>query len=236
MGEGFAGVERASADVAARRAQGGIFLPRFRLEPDESATVRFLEQGEEVKWAWVSQLPPKPGRSFGNFEPTRDQAGDGSTPCPLAERGLPRQFRGWINLIWRNGPVYARDAEGKMRRDGSNKPVIESRADGVFVWEAGIMVFEELATLDRAYKGLSSRDFKVTRRGAGTSTRYGIMPAEVDGGAKPMSAADQALAKDKPDLTPYVTPKEYDELVRLLTGQAPSAGGPGPGFNPFMDN
>jgi hypothetical protein len=238
MGRGFGGVEDASKEVNERRQAAGGFVPRFRLAGGETATVRFLEEGDDVHWAWVAQMPPRGNQRFGDYEPTRDQKKDGSTPCPLAENKVPLMFRGWINLIWRDAPVYKRNAEGRMVKDPSGKYVIEGRKDGVFIWEAGITVFEELAALDRAFKGLCSRDFQVRRIGSDQTTRYGIIPANPDGGPQDMSANDKELASKKHDLTPFVTPKSYEDLQRLMGGQAAAAnsGQGGSEFNPFMDN
>ena len=237
MGQGFASVRDAAAEVQARRESGGNFVRRFSVGDQQSAVVRFLEQGDDVNWAWVCKLEPRPGRRFGDYEVTRDQEGKGTVPCPLAERGIPRQFRGWINVIWRDAPVFKRDDNDRLVRDQNNKPIVAGTADTVAVWETGITVFQELEQLDATFKGLASRDFRISRKGIGFDTRYHILPADPDGGPKPLSDADKALAAEKYDLKQFTTPKSYEELARLLNQTVASDNSQRAGdseFNPFL--
>lgn len=210
---GFEGVQRAMQNIEARKAAGGGIGPQptyFKLpNSGDSAIVRFLEQGDEVSWCWTHSIPPRGNQKFGDDVPCRDQEGTG-TPCPGCEQGLYKSFKGFINLIWRDGPVYKRNDQGWLEKDGNNRPIVVSRRDTIALWEAGIMVFDELNGLDATYKGLSSRDFKVTRRGEGLNTRYNIVPADPDAGPQPMSDADRELAKTKMDLNELTTPPAYE--------------------------
>jgi hypothetical protein len=231
MGKGFDSIikeqkKRAEA-FAADRDTNRIFYRRLRIQPGDTAVVRFLEEGEDVAYAYMGQLPARGNQRWGNWTPTRDQAGDGSTPCPLRERGITISFRGFINVIWRDAPEFALDPKGRIARDSNGDWIITGYKDQIALLEGGITLFTDLAQIDRAYHGLMSRDFNITRTGTGTTTRYTVIPADPDAGAVPLSAADKKLAKEKYDLNPLITPKSYEELKRLLgehveeTPQAP---------------
>lgn len=238
MGRGFSGIREVAESQAQRMQQrspsSGSFVPRFRIADGQSAIVRFLEQGDDVVWAWGCQLPPKPPRQWGDWTPTLDQKRDGSVRCPLIEHGFSPIFRGFINLIWRDAPVYKRDENGRLARDAYNKLIQIGNEDQVFVWESGIKVFTTLEHVDATYKGLMSRDFRVTRRGANLQTSYAIDPADPDGGPHPMSPIDLALAQNKYDLTQFITPHSADELERMI---AEAEGHPQvASTSPFMRN
>jgi len=196
MARGFASVKEAGRDIEARKnAASGDFPERvfFKIDPGESATVRFLEQGDEVNWAWVHTVDD--GSQYGRKVVCRDQDEEGrriGESCPGCEQDLKRSFRGVVNLIWREGGD-----------DGE---------DIVAMWMSGPRVFvDTLDPLESAYRGLGSRDFVVTRKGSGRDTSYSVLPANPDGGAQALSAADKKLAKEKFDLTWYVEAPPYDE-------------------------
>lgn len=198
----------------------------FRLKDGESAVVRFLEEGNELHWAWVHQLPPTGTNKFGVKIPCRDQGEDGEPigePCPGCERGDKRTFQGVVNLIWRDAPVFERDESNRLVRDNFNKPVISGKADAVGLWIAGVTVFEDLEDLDSTYHGLASRDFLVKRRGDGLNTRYTISPADPDGGPQKLTKADTALSGEKYDLTQFVFPPSYETWGKTVL-TAPSDG------------
>jgi hypothetical protein len=198
MARGFESVKEAGRDIEARKnALGdGDFTPRlyFKLEPGASATVRFLEQGDEVNWAWVHEIPVE-GKPYGTKVPCRDQDEEGrriGEQCPGCEQDLKRTFRGAINLIWRGAG--------------------EEGEDVVATWISGPRVFvDTLDPLETAYRGLGSRDFVITRKGSGRDTAYSVLPADPDGGAKPLSAVDKKLNKDKQDVSYFVEPPAYEE-------------------------
>jgi hypothetical protein len=236
VARGFAGVREVIGEQQRRASASSApsqFVPRFRIPDGHSAIVRFLEQGDDVVWAWGCQLPPRPPRTWGDWTPSLDQKRDGSTPCPLIEHGYQPIFRGFINLIWRNAPVYERDANGRMVRDANNNFVQIGNEDQVFVWESGIKVFTTLEHIDSTYKGLMSRDFKVTRRGAKLQTSYAIDPADPDGGPQPMTKSDMALAQNKHDLIPMVTPESYEEIEKMIA-EAEGIAPPVSDTSPFM--
>lgn len=232
---GLEGVKQAAAEVEARRSnQGGPGVLWFRLQDgDEANGVRFLEQDEDVAWAWVHTVPVE-GRQFGRPVPCCDQEEDG-TPCPGCERSLQRKFQGYINLIWPEAPVFKRDSDGKLVRDSANDPVILDRKPQVAVWSSGIRLFEQFEELNTNYRGLTSRRFKVKRKGTGLSTKYSIAPEDVDGGPQEMSADEKKLAEEKPDLGQFVAAKTYEEfLTELGEGSSNGERDQAPSGNPFM--
>jgi hypothetical protein len=210
-------IAAASADINARKeAGGGGNRFYFKLADGETAIVRFLENGPDIACAWVHQLEPTGGREYGIKVPCRDQDFDTlqrgvGEACPGCERDLKPSFQGAINMIWRDAPKLARDEQNRLVRDANNKVVIDGAEDQLAVWVAGITVFEELDSIDADFGGLTSRDFKVTRRGTGLNTKYMIRPANVDGGPAEMSEADKALAEEKFDLSSYASAPEYEE-------------------------
>lgn len=241
MPVGSQGIRQAIADAQERKAN---FKPRnyiyFKLPNDgDSAVVRFLEQGDQFHWAYMHQLPPRQGQRYGDWEVSLDQALDGATPCPLVEYQLKRSFRGFINVIWRDAPVYQKDpSTGRLVKDNLGRYNQVGVKDQLALWTAGSTVFGDLMDKDGTYRGLSTRDFKVTRRGTDLATKYVIDPADPDAGQVPMSAADLELAATKTDLNEFITPKSYEALYELVTGarpggqQSPPAGATA--FNPFM--
>lgn len=219
MAKGFGAVVAASADINERKNSGGEFSGKrwFRIYDGDVAIVRFLEEGAEVVSFWAHQTPPPPGRSFGSYVACRDQDPETGErigeDCPGCDRGYKRRFRGVINLIWRDAPVFERDEEtGKVNR---NKVV--GNEDAVVLWETGIEVFEDLQILDEDYKGLTTRDFKVRRKGEKLNTSYTITPAEPDGGAKSMSDSDKELADNKYDLEEFTSPAPLDTWGKRTT-------------------
>ena len=237
MPRGFGGVRSASAELEARRGSGtGVLW--FRLRSGDETIVRFLEQDDDIAWAHMHKVPVE-GRSFGRNVPCLDQDRDG-TPCPGCERDLPRTFQGFVNVIWDDAPVFKRDSDGKMVKDRMGDPVVLEHKPQVAVWSSGIRLFEELDEINANYRGLTSRRFKVKRKGEKLDTKYHISPAEVDGGAQPMTEAEQELAKNKYDLAPHVTPGSYEDFLKEL-GESNGAVGHGQGnsqpqqrVNPFM--
>lgn len=214
MPAGFKGLREAAADREARRAAGGTGGQRyFKLADGEVAYVRFLEQGDQVRWAYVHTLPASGNSRFGKKVVCRDQNEEGQrigADCPGCEKGYKRSEQGAINLIWRDAPVFQRDDNNKLVKDSNNKPLVSGKADQIAVWVSGPRVFDMLDSTDNDYRGLGSRDFKVTRKGTELNTNYVIAPADPDGGPQAMSPDDETLAENKYDLAPFVEPQDLD--------------------------
>lgn len=204
MARGFGALKSAREDINRRKEEGGSGLRYFRLDSGETATVRFLEQGDDVNCAWVHNIDV-PGRKFPLQVPCRDQDEEGrrnlGVDCPGCEKGYPLKFRGKINMIQRDAPLFEKNGES-WNHVGNE--------DSVVVWDVSFEALQELQQKDFKYKGLGSRDFEITRHGTGFDTKYFIEPADVDGGPQPMSSGDKELAEDKFDLTELVTPQSYE--------------------------
>ena len=127
-------------------------------------------------------------------------------------------------MIWREGPVYERDDNGRPKRN-NGKPVIVDRADGIFLWKCSWTVFSLLREKDVKYKGLMSRDWEIKREGSGLDdTKYFIEQAVPDGGPQPLTIADLSLAAQKYDLVALTRPKPYEVLAGSLRGQVTQDG------------
>lgn len=235
---GFQGVRQTSKDLEARRGGSGLNALWFRLAEGEEAVVRFLEQDDDIFWCMMHEVPVD-GRSFGRDVVCCNQDNDG-TPCPGCEQGLPRRFKGFINVIWEDAPVFKRDADGKMVKDKDNNPIITGHKSQVAVWGSGIRVFEELDETNSSYRGLRSRKFKIKRRGSGLSTKYSIKPENIDGGPESFSSGEKELEKSKYDLNQFTKALTYDEFKKELGqgggggGNSDNDGGYEPPRNPFM--
>ena len=230
MARGFSFVKRASAEQAARGGSslwGGKLI--FKLPEDgDTAVVRFIpdEDGEYIFASWHHEIPVE-GRAWGNLVPCIAQDEDGNhtnDDCPGCEADLPMKFKGYVRMIWRDGPVYKTDEKGAIVKDNLGDPVVLDHKDAVAIWSSGPRVFEELDETHEAYKDLGSRDFRVKRRGVKKDTKYTIVPAIVDGGPKKMSAADKKLVEaDETDLNDFIRAPSYDDWQVRLTGVATTA-------------
>lgn len=216
---GFAGVREAVQEREAKMSSGGGGGTNwFKLKNSgDKAVVRFLEEGDDVHWVYAHELPPEGNQKWGKNTPCLDQDGDGA-PCPGCEAGLKRKFQGYINLIWRGAPQWKRNAEGFFEKDAAGNLVPDGTADQPAVWNAGITVFEELDGKDATYKGLTSRDFTVTRKGTGLKTRYTVEPTDPDAGKTELSERDEEIVLNKADINELTKSLEYDEFKKKLMG------------------
>ena len=222
MPRGFKAVE----ELSNRKGVGGSGPLRLRLKDGESATVRFLEQGDDVFFYYYHDFAHlDKDNGFKYSFPCLDQNDEGE-PSPGTELEFPRKFRVAVNVIWRDAPEYERDADGKIVTDGSGKWKQVGTKDQVAVWEGGINVYKMLAQKDVAYKGLASRDLVITRTGSGFDTRYSIEPADIDAGPVAPSEEDKQLAKEKYDLDKVakldMTYEEVKEYIDSKLGDSVS--------------
>lgn len=217
MPRGFSGVRKAAAQIEARRNSGGNFPQAlyFQLGDGESATVRFLEQDDDIAWCWVHEVAVE-GRSWGREVPCLDQD-DEDEPCPGCERELKRKVKGYINLIWFDAPVYKRDKEGKLVKVDGEK-IISHKDDQVALWTSGVRLFEELDETNESYKGLRSRRFKVKRKGTKLNTKYTIKPEDIDSGKQPFTDEEDELEEKKYDLGEFMKIPTYEEFISILEG------------------
>lgn len=241
MARGLEGVRQAAAEVEAkRRGSGGPQALWFSLKAGEEAVVRFLEQGDTDFPYWCNaHVVPVEGRAWGKLVTCLDQERDG-TACPGCERELQRKFQGYVNMIWFEAPVYKRDDKNRLVKDSTGDKVVVTRKAQIAVWTSGIRLFEELGEVDANFRGLSSRPFRIKRKGEGLDTKYHIAPADPDSGAVEMTDEQKKLAESKYDLNEFVTAGSYEEFLKDL-GETGSSGGNTGGAptarpNPFMKN
>jgi hypothetical protein len=238
MAKGFGFVNRAAAEVAARSGGSSLWAGKliFKLPNDgDTAFVRFVttdDDGDFVHSAWHHEVPVE-GRAWGDQVPCIAQDEDGNRTdddCPGCEADLPMKFKGYVLVLWRDGPVYKTDDKGKVVKDNTGDPVVLSKKDQIAIWSSGPRLFEALGETDESYHGLGSRDFRVKRKGEGTKTEYFIVPADIDGGKKPMSAADKKLVKEcEIDLSEFIKPPSYEAFKARLEGRSFAASGNGSG-------
>jgi hypothetical protein len=125
--------------------------------------------------------------------------------------------KGLVNIIWRNAPIYERDSDNRFVRDSNKNYTVKGHADQVAIWESGVETFKLLAAKDVAFKGISSRDFVVTREGTGRDTRYSVEPDDADGGPQELSDEDQTLLNDSKydleDIAGFVDINKFNEVI-----------------------
>jgi hypothetical protein len=215
MAKGFQAIT-AIAEEKKTRGTGGSFSNKrfFSLGDGETGVIRILEQGDEVIAVWRHQLESASGQ-FAGYETCLDQDPDTGErvgrDCPGCEEGLKRKFRGAFNVIWRESPVLQKDDDGKLVKDNRGNLVVEGFEDQIALWETSGEVLEDLQILDADYNGLSSRDFKVRRRGVMFDTKYYITPADPDGGAQKLTKVDQELVEQKYDLDEVTAAPSYEQ-------------------------
>jgi len=203
-----------------KRSAGGAGPLRLRLKEGETATVRFLEQGDELFYYYYhdfSHLDKQNGFKF-SF-PCLDQDDEGK-PSPGAEQEFPRKFRTSVNVIWRDAPKYERDSDNKIVTGSDGKWKQIDTEDQVAVWEGGQNVFKMLAEKDRKYKGIGSLELEIGRSGTGFDTRYTIEPADFDAGKTPLSKEDKKLSEGKYNLDKIARlDMTYEEVTDLIDKQ-----------------
>ncbi len=220
--KGFEAVRQLSKQLDGNRAARANlkFVPELwqgLRSPGDSVQVRFLEQGEDVHIGWMHEY--KVGKWF-KYVKCLDEDNEGA-PCPGCEKDFRRTVKGVINVIWRDRPQLERGADGKAVKNAAGQFKIEGVKDEVVVWMQGIESFTELANKDKTYKGLSTRDFTITKKAKG----YSIDPvtnADGDVVAVPMSDNDVKLAAEKYDLDEhYMKRYTYQDMDALLQGNEP---------------
>lgn len=232
MPRGFEAVTELS-----KRSAGGVGPLRLRLKEGESATVRFLEQSNDIFYYYYHDFSHiDKDNGFKYSFPCLDQEDEGK-PSPGNELDFPRKFKTAVNVIWRDAPDYERDSEGKIVVDGNGKWKQIGTKDQVAVWEGGPTIYQTLAAKDQKYNGLASRDLEVTRSGTGFDTKYAIEPADIDSGPVPPSESDKELAKGKYDLDKVAKlDMSYDEVKKYIDSKLGTAEGSDSDVNDFLDS
>lgn len=224
MARGFASIEKAGKRIDSYGGGGNALYLKLPKHGDE-ATVRFLEEGDDVYSYWFHDFSNvDPGEGWKTKVPCLDQEDDG-TPCPGCREDLPRKFQGLINIIWRDGPVYAKKDDGSIDWDNQT-----GTGDVVAVWRQGITVFNKvLRRKDDKYSGLTTRDFDILREGTSfNDTSYSVEPNDPDAGKKALSAADKKLAADKYDLEKlarFVDEDTFEQIIDKKLGESSNGDG-----------
>lgn len=246
MPKGFAGAQKATASMSG--GGGMIKKPKgvtyFRLKNhNESAVIRFVQNHDDIEWARKWKLPPNSQFRYGEEVNCVDQFDDG-TPDPGFAANLRSTWKAYPLLIWRNAPVYAKDAQGNFLKDGNGNRQITGYADQLAVWECSNKVYTTLQSIEGSIRGLANQDLKVTRIGTDQNTVYNFFPEGMPG---PLSPADQmVVTQQRIDVSPFVKIPTFDELQAYLNGGVPaeqpqtfpemamSNASAGDGANPFM--
>lgn len=235
MPRGFAGAKKAGEFKG-----GGGFQPRpkgityFSLKDRQTAVVRFLSSHEEIDWVRKWKLPPSGNFPYGEMVNCVDQHEDG-TPDPGYAAGLKSGFKAYPTLIWRNAPVFQKDAKGQLVKDSNGTKVLTGYADQVAVWECSYAVYEILGEKELKYRSLMNLDWEIKRIGASTDTKYIIEPADPMDINSPMSAQDQQLAaSNRIDTSAFTKVPTFEELATYLNGGVGAA--PQPTFQQQTQN
>lgn len=249
----LAGVKAAKEESARRQKAGGGFgnITYFKAAEGQPEVVRPLEQGDDFTHAYVHSVKvTHKGKDQYRDAVCLDQTPRGGTvPCPGCEerakianpkddRRYRRSFKFWLNVIWRDGPIYeieeiekddkkyerfVKDAQGNLNEIG--------RGDVLALWSGGIRAAEELDFASDEYGGLVNRDYKIVRKGDGLDTTYKVVPARDEDGnelpAGPLSNEDEKIVDKKPDLSNRAEPTSYDDFWESV-GTGGGTGGTGP--------
>ena len=109
-------------------------------EDGSSVNIRFLDTLDEISGGYFHSVQIN-GR-WTKFL-CLDQEGENPDSCPACVAGVQKTFKGFINVLWYDAPILARDNDGKaIKKNGDY--VIEGYEDVNAVWEQGITVFKNL--------------------------------------------------------------------------------------------
>lgn len=206
MAKGFKTARQAIDEINAKRNSGGGGGQFFKLQPGETAQVRFLD--DEIDWVWAHELPKADGARYSKQEVCRDQDMEtgqrNGDPCPGCDKEYKRKMSGKVRLIQRDAPKFEEvtDDAGNKRKNFDN---VVGAEDQVVIWTVGKMAIEELEGAAATFKGLTTRDFVIKREGTGgLDTSYSVNAATDDEGNSvktPMSDNDKKLADEAPEVT-----------------------------------
>lgn len=140
MPKGLQKIEKLAAEANARSAAyeagEGAGQRALKLSPGETATGRFLEEGADVWFLYMHELPKKPGQSYGDRVQCLDQDDEGKD-CPgCSIDGVKRTARMVINFIRYDEPKLRRGADGKAVKDAQGNYVFDGVEPALVIWEA----------------------------------------------------------------------------------------------------
>lgn len=222
---------------AASEAARPVFTNDFKLQSGQTAVVRFLEQGTDLTFADVHRVPfvSKAGKTYArNFVCLNLE--DDDTPCAgcshFNDDVSKRKTIGYVNLIWRNAPVFQKDEQGRMVKGPDNRFVVIGAEDQIALWNPSWTTFSMLKAKDGKFKGLMNWEWEVKREGSTMNdTKWFVDPDDPAAGATPMTIADMSLAEKKYDLKALIKPLEYATLAQAISRGAFAGDGPQPTFD-----
>ena len=176
-------------------------------EDGSSVNIRFLDTLDEISGGYFHSVQIN-GR-WTKFL-CLDQEGENPDSCPACVAGVQKTFKGFINVLWYDAPILARDNDGKaIKKNGDY--VIEGYEDVNAVWEQGITVFKNLHTLSETYDGIDKVDFKILRSGTKKQTQYNVLPLP----GEPQEV-DPKFLENKYDLNEFVTPPDASKMQEVF--------------------
>jgi hypothetical protein len=239
MPRGLSKIRQINEENAAKKRayeEGGGGSRYLTLQDGESAIVRFLDQGEDVEFFWMHELPKQPGESFPKRTPCLDQEDQGIA-CPGCLRGAKRSSQICIPVIWYNAPKFQRDKDNKLVKGADNQPIVVGTEDTVAVWKRGPTDGGRLEYLNNDHGGLVPHKFKIMRQGSGKDdTKYMIDIHEKN---VPPTAQEAELMKAKPKPRDAMGFLSYGDMERVYSGgqptQQPASGTAAQPGNQFAD-
>lgn len=233
MPSGIDAFRRKSAQKEQQRQSfesgANAFTNDFRLRSGQYAVARFLEQGDGIHFADVHRVSVQgKSRSYWRDYVCLDTNDDG-TPCPACQHPnaelAKRRSLGFLNMIWREAPVFQRDESKRIVKDQAGNYIIAGREDQIAIWKCSWTVLEMLREKDAKFKGLMSRDWEIKRQGSSMNdTVWTVEPAEADAGPTPMLIPDLTLAETKYDVAMLTTALPFAELAQIVNRGAAPAG------------
>lgn len=226
MAKGFKFANKERQERKARQGGASVFAGKqiFKLPGDgDIGDVWFVddEDGEVIYGVYVHEVPVE-GRQWPdlvNCIAQDDEGNDTDDPCPGCERDLKRKVRYFAQVVWLDAPVYKKDDKGKLVKDNTGDLVVLGEEDQVAVWPMGPELEETLEEIEESY-GLTSRPFRIKRKGTKLDTEYVVRPVEVDGGKKKMPKDIEALIEESEiDLGEFIKPPSYDEFEQRVEGK-----------------
>jgi hypothetical protein len=184
------------------------------------AVIRFIDDIKTFEWVWAHPLQKlitprgKPSFTITLNEVCLDQNGENRDDCPGCKTEIVRKQRFWVNIIWRDAPVYELNDFG---RPASPRRIIGVE-DQIVVWNSGTSLFNILDEIQIEYGDVKIQDFKLKRDVNNDFTPYTVASRQPD--AVELSAADRKLIEGRYDLRQLSKPNSYNEMAMLL-GAAP---------------
>jgi hypothetical protein len=188
------------------------------------AQVRFVDDTDTFEWAWAHPVAKSGTRRDGStwkvtlwrncVDQTNHEFAD-PDDCPGDKAGLERKQRFWVNLIWRDAPIYETNEYGTP-----TKPLtIIGKEDQLVVWNTGRSLFDILEEIKTEFGDVTGRDYRLKVEFKGNYVIYSLAPRQPD--PEPLSAKDKKLIEGRYDLRQFSKPMSYNELAAEIPGATP---------------